>query len=108
MIWSLAVSLWRSGGGGYFDRIHRWSGKDGHPCELGAPKRAVQRICTVTGPAGYAASALWLVWRSSKKFVEIFLPTTVLVLSFIMGLQNAMVTKTSNAEIEAKELKLCR
>lgn len=31
--------------------------------------------------------------------VEVFLPTTVLVLSFIMGLQNAIVTKISKAEI---------
>lgn len=32
-------------------------------------------------------------------FIEVFMPTTVLVLSYIMGLQNAVVTKISRAEI---------
>lgn len=40
-----------------------------------------------------------LLGANLNVLMEVFLPTTVLVLSFIMGLQNAIVTKISNAEI---------
>ena len=36
--------------------------------------------------------------------VELFVPTTVLVLCFIMGLQNAIVTKISKAEIRTTHM----
>ena len=36
--------------------------------------------------------------------IEVFMPTTVLLLCFIMGLQNAIVTKISNAEIRTTHM----
>lgn len=45
-----------------------------------------------------------LLGANLNVLVEIFLPTTVLVLSFIMGLQNAIVTKISKAEIRTTHM----
>jgi uncharacterized membrane protein YoaK (UPF0700 family) len=40
-----------------------------------------------------------LLGANLKSFVAVFIPATVLVLCYIMGLQNAVVTKISHAEI---------
>ena len=45
-----------------------------------------------------------LLGANLNVLVDIFLPTTVLVLSFIMGLQNAIVTKISKAEIRTTHM----
>lgn len=45
-----------------------------------------------------------LLGANLNALVEIFLPATVLVLSFIMGLQNAIVTKISKAEIRTTHM----
>jgi len=37
-------------------------------------------------------------------FVEVFVPTTILVLCFVMGLQNAIMTKISKAEIRTTHM----
>ncbi|HRH17623.1 MAG TPA: YoaK family protein [Aquabacterium sp.] len=40
-----------------------------------------------------------LLGANLELFVDVFVPSTVLLLCFIMGLQNAMITKISRAEI---------
>jgi uncharacterized membrane protein YoaK (UPF0700 family) len=39
-----------------------------------------------------------------NELIEVFMPTTVLLLCFIMGLQNAIVTKISQAEIRTTHM----
>ena len=45
-----------------------------------------------------------LLGANLNTLIEVFLPTTVLVLSFVMGLQNAIVTKISNAVIRTTHM----
>lgn len=45
-----------------------------------------------------------LLGANLNALVEVFLPATVLVLSFIMGLHNAIVTKISKAEIRTTHM----
>ena len=45
-----------------------------------------------------------LLGANLNTLIDIFLPATVLVLSFIMGLQNAIVTKISNAVIRTTHM----
>jgi len=45
-----------------------------------------------------------LLGSNLNLLIEVFMPTTVLVLSFIMGLQNAIVTKISKAEIRTTHM----
>ena len=45
-----------------------------------------------------------LLGANLNVLVELFVPTTVLVLCFIMGLQNAIVTKISKAEIRTTHM----
>ena len=45
-----------------------------------------------------------LLGANLNTLIDIFLPATVLVLSFIMGLQNAIVTKISKAEIRTTHM----
>ena len=45
-----------------------------------------------------------LLGANLNALIDIFLPATVLVLSFIMGLQNAIVTKISKAEIRTTHM----
>ena len=45
-----------------------------------------------------------LLGANLNSLIDIFLPATVLVLSFIMGLQNAIVTKISKAEIRTTHM----
>jgi uncharacterized membrane protein YoaK (UPF0700 family) len=45
-----------------------------------------------------------LLGANLELFVDVFLPSTVLLLCFIMGLQNAIVTKISQAEIRTTHM----
>lgn len=45
-----------------------------------------------------------LLGANLNALIDLFLPATVLVLSFIMGLQNAIVTKISKAEIRTTHM----
>ncbi len=45
-----------------------------------------------------------LLGANLELFVDVFLPSTVLLLCFIMGLQNAIVTKISHAEIRTTHM----
>ncbi|MDP1741299.1 MAG: YoaK family protein [Polaromonas sp.] len=45
-----------------------------------------------------------LVGANLKSFAALLVPTTVLLLCFIMGLQNAIITKISNAEIRTTHM----
>nr|WP_231973440.1 YoaK family protein [Variovorax sp. HW608] len=45
-----------------------------------------------------------LLGANLERFVELFVPSTVLLLCFIMGLQNAIVTKISKAEIRTTHM----
>ena len=45
-----------------------------------------------------------LLGANLELFVDVFVPSTVLLLCFIMGLQNAIVTKISHAEIRTTHL----
>ncbi|MES2785996.1 MAG: YoaK family protein [Pseudomonadota bacterium] len=45
-----------------------------------------------------------LLGANLNKLVELFVPTTVLLLCFIMGLQNAVITKISRAEIRTTHM----
>ncbi|MBK9346370.1 MAG: DUF1275 domain-containing protein [Burkholderiales bacterium] len=45
-----------------------------------------------------------LLGANLNALIELFVPTTVLLLCFIMGLQNAIVTKASNAEIRTTHM----
>lgn len=45
-----------------------------------------------------------LLGANLERFVEVFVPSTVLLLCFIMGLQNAIVTKISKAEIRTTHM----
>ena len=48
--------------------------------------------------------AFGLLGANLNILVEVFVPTTVLLLCFIMGLQNAMMTKVSKAEIRTTHM----
>lgn len=45
-----------------------------------------------------------LLGANLNELIEVFMPTTVLLLCFIMGLQNAIVTKISQAEIRTTHM----
>jgi len=45
-----------------------------------------------------------LLGANLDRLIEVFVPTTVLLLCFIMGLQNAIVTKISKAEIRTTHM----
>ncbi len=45
-----------------------------------------------------------LLGANLNQLIEVFMPTTVLLLCFIMGLQNAIVTKISQAEIRTTHM----
>jgi uncharacterized membrane protein YoaK (UPF0700 family) len=45
-----------------------------------------------------------LVGANLKSFATLLVPTAVLLLCFIMGLQNAIITKISNAEIRTTHM----
>jgi uncharacterized membrane protein YoaK (UPF0700 family) len=48
--------------------------------------------------------AFGLLGANLELFVDVFVPSTVLLLCFIMGLQNAIVTKISQAEIRTTHM----
>jgi uncharacterized membrane protein YoaK (UPF0700 family) len=45
-----------------------------------------------------------LLGANLELYVDVFVPSTVLLLCFIMGLQNAIITKISNAEIRTTHM----
>ena len=48
--------------------------------------------------------AFGVLGANLKIFVEVFVPVTVLLLCYVMGLQNAIITKLSNAEIRTTHM----
>jgi uncharacterized membrane protein YoaK (UPF0700 family) len=71
-----------------------WARRHGMHGEFALPVIFEAALLLVFGVLGANLNAL----------VELFVPTTVLLLCFIMGLQNAIVTKISHAEIRTTHM----
>ena len=70
---------------------------------LGYPARSQWPACTQLVEAALLL-IFGLLGANLELFVDVFVPSTVLLLCFIMGLQNAIVTKISQAEIRTTHM----